>query len=180
MPTKLPTWAGTGLFALVLCQNALWAQKTLNDDASIGVPTLFEYTDDGVDLGRAESLTLAGSSTLADLGIALDADLVHFYQGVASGGREQHFRYGGHGDYLLNVDGSKRCGKEGLFLQIRAEHRFGQDINASTGALMPASILMALPLDWLDVTTDMQFVEPAVRRGAKTALMAETRVNVEF
>jgi porin len=29
---------------------------------------------------------------------------------------------------------------------LRAEHRFGEDINASTGALMPASILMSLPV----------------------------------
>ena len=146
MPKPRLTCLAMACALWVTVHNPLYAQQTLDDDASIGVPALFEYTPESVEPRRAEELTLPDFSCLNDHGIAFDADLTQFYQGVASGGREQHFRYGGHGEYLLNIDGDKLLGQKGLFVQMRAEHRFGQDINASTGALMPASILMALPV----------------------------------
>ena len=41
---------------------------------------------------------------LADCGITFDLDIAHFYQGVTTGGLNRHFRYGGHGDYVVNFD----------------------------------------------------------------------------
>ena len=67
--------------------------------------------------------------TLAERGILLNFDVTQFYQGVTSGGLEQRFRYGGHGDYVAKFDFDKLIGREGLFLQLRAEHRFGQAVN---------------------------------------------------
>ena len=82
---------------------------------------------------------LGHRTALGQSGITLDADVTQLYQGVASGGLKQEFMYGGHGDYVLNFDGERLIGQEGLFLQMRGEHRFGEDVNTLTGGLMPAA-----------------------------------------
>ncbi|QDU56101.1 Carbohydrate-selective porin, OprB family [Aeoliella mucimassa] len=97
----------------------------------------------------AETLTgdWCGNRTcLAENGITFDMDVAHFYHGVTSGGLERHFTYAGHGDYVTNVDFGKLGVQEGLFLKVRAEHRFGETINPSTGAVLPATVLADLPV----------------------------------
>ncbi|TWT75612.1 Carbohydrate-selective porin, OprB family [Posidoniimonas polymericola] len=89
---------------------------------------------------------LGNRAWLAEHGVTFNLDVANFYMGVASGGLERHFPYGGHGDYVTNVDFGKLCGREGLFLKIRAEHRFGENINRSTGAFLPAAVLADLPV----------------------------------
>ena len=49
--------------------------------------------------------------TLAEHGILVDASYTNFYQGVASGGAEQIFRYGGKTDLFIMAD----TGKVGLW-----------------------------------------------------------------
>lgn len=83
---------------------------------------------------------------LAERGVTFELDVAQFYQGVTSGGVRRTDRYGGHGDYVANVDFGKLGVQEGLFLKVRAEHRFGQNINRDTGALLPASVLADLPV----------------------------------
>jgi len=83
---------------------------------------------------------------LASKGVTFDFDVAQFYQGVTSGGLQRRFKYGGHGDYVTNVDFGKLGIQEGLFLKVRAEHRFGENINADTGALLPATVLAGLPV----------------------------------
>ncbi|MEX2356718.1 MAG: carbohydrate porin [Pirellulaceae bacterium] len=85
-------------------------------------------------------------TSLAESGITFDLDHAHFYQGVAHGGLNQRFDYGGHGDYVTNVDFGKMGLQEGLYLKIRAEHRFGETINGDTGAVLPAAILPEFPV----------------------------------
>lgn len=85
-------------------------------------------------------------SRLARNGVTLDADVTQFYQGVTSGGRKRTFEYGGHGDYVLNVDAGKLVGLTGLLLTVRAEHRFGENINQETGTLFPAAVAANLPV----------------------------------
>lgn len=97
----------------------------------------------------AETLTgdwCGNRSYLADCGVTTDWDVAHFYQGVASGGLERHFKYGGHGDYVTTFDFGKLGVREGLFLKVRAEHRFGENINTDTGAFLPAAVLADLPV----------------------------------
>jgi len=97
----------------------------------------------------AEGLTADWSgnrSWLAERGITFDLDIANFYQGVTTGGLNQHFKYGGHGDYVTNVDFGKLGVQEGLFLKVRAEHRFGENISADTGALLPVAVLADLPV----------------------------------
>ncbi|WP_232105502.1 carbohydrate porin [Gimesia panareensis] len=85
---------------------------------------------------------------LAEQGITFDADLIQFYMGVASGGEEQEFRYSGHGDYIMNIDAAKLGGPQGLFVKLRAEHRFGETINEATGAIIPATLAPDLPVSY--------------------------------
>jgi porin len=85
-------------------------------------------------------------SCWAEHGVTLDADVTQFYFGVAHGGLDTDSAYGGHGDYVFNFDMDKLAGHEGLFIKLRAEHRFGETINGKTGAFFPAEISPALPV----------------------------------
>jgi porin len=89
---------------------------------------------------------LGHRTAFADRGIVLDAGVTQFYEGVASGGLQQRFRYSGHGDYVLKFDFDKLSGQEGLFLQLRGEHRFGRALNLNdTGSYGATSVLANLP-----------------------------------
>lgn len=86
-------------------------------------------------------------SGLARHGITLAADNTSFYFGNASGGLREQFDYSGHGDYVLNVDAGKAGLREGMFLKLRAEHRFGQTITSDVGAFLSPTLLADLPVD---------------------------------
>ncbi len=79
-------------------------------------------------------------------GISFSNNLTQFYFGTVSGGAEQTDRYGGHGDYVANFDLGKLGVHDGLFLKVRAEHRFGESIADATGALLPATLAADLPV----------------------------------
>ncbi len=134
------------LFVIGSCQILAYGQQATDGELPFGSPDFPQYLQDG-DIQESEGVELKPSdaTSLEQRGIVFDSNVTQFYQGVASGGREQGFAYGGHGDYILNLDLDKLAGKEGLFLKMHAEHRFGQDANSQTGALMPSSILMSLP-----------------------------------
>jgi porin len=83
---------------------------------------------------------------LAASGLTFDADSTSFFFGNTSGGLRRDFEYGGHGDYIFNADMGKLAGIQGQFWKIRAEHRFGDTINGDTGAIVPATVLPALPV----------------------------------
>jgi porin len=83
---------------------------------------------------------------LRDNGIVFTNNLTNFYFGTTDGGVEREFRFGGHGDYLTNIDINKLGGPMGQFLQIRAEHRYGESISRATGALIPAVMPTDLPV----------------------------------
>lgn len=79
-------------------------------------------------------------------GFVLQNNLTQFYFGNTSGGVERDFRYAGHGDYLANFDFGKLIGKQGAFLKLRAEHRFGETINDAAGVVLPPTIAGDLPV----------------------------------
>lgn len=81
----------------------------------------------------------------AEKGITFDADVTQFYYGVTSGGLERVFQYSGHGDYVMNVDAGKLGVQEGLFIKLRAEHRFGEPLATASGAFLPPMLLADLP-----------------------------------
>ena len=89
---------------------------------------------------------------LAVYGITLDASLTQFFQGVASGGKERAFEYGGKIDYFLNIDGNKAGLWKGFFVTMHAETRYGKDINDIDGMFSLGNFNMALPKEGEDVT----------------------------
>jgi porin len=83
---------------------------------------------------------------LAESGVTLDCDYTQFYFGNTAGGVREAFAYSGHGDYLVNVDGGKLGVQEGLFLKIRAEHRFGESLVDDVGSFFSPTIDSDLPV----------------------------------
>jgi porin len=88
-------------------------------------------------------------------------DITQYYQGVATGGLEQQFKYGGRGDYLIDLDSQKMGLWEGGRLDLRGETRLGQDCNSIDGSVAPSNFAMALPLVSQDVTalTGVQYTQ---------------------
>ena len=86
-------------------------------------------------------------TALAQRGILLDLSTTQFYQGVTSGGRKEdrgEWEYGGFGDALLTIVGDK-FGLRGFSAQIKAETKFGNDINSAVG-LAPPNVRLLVPL----------------------------------
>jgi porin len=82
---------------------------------------------------------------LMESGITVNANVAQFYMGAVSGGVDNSAKYAGHGDYVMNIDGDKALGMKGMFIKLRAEHRFGQSIGGVTGALLPSAVASDLP-----------------------------------
>lgn len=91
-------------------------------------------------------------SALAESGLAFDVFATQFYQGVASGGPQQEWAYGGKLDYLINLDGGKLGLWQGLFVNLHGETRFGQSVNEIDGLLAPSNIVMNFPRPAQDIT----------------------------
>ena len=98
---------------------------------------------------------------LAARGLTFFGDITQYYQGVTTGGAARQFRYGGRGDYLIDVDSQKLGLWDGGHLDLRGETRLGQDTNRIDGALSPSNFAMALPLPNQNVTalTGVQYTQ---------------------
>jgi len=84
-------------------------------------------------------------SALAERGLTFDFFATQFYQGIASGGNERSWEYGGKLDYLFSVDGEKLGLWKGLFVNMHAETRYGQDVNPIDGLIAPSNTAMNFP-----------------------------------
>ncbi len=82
---------------------------------------------------------------LAAHGITINANTYQFYQGVAHGGINDVFRYVGHNDYFINVDGEKAGLWKGFFITLHGETRYGDSVNQDTGALIPVNTAALFP-----------------------------------
>jgi porin len=91
-------------------------------------------------------------SELAADGLAFDFFATQFYQGVARGGRNQRFRYGGKLDYLFDLDGGKFGLWDGFYTALHAETRYGTDVNNIDGLLAPSNLPMNFPEDNRNIT----------------------------
>jgi porin len=83
---------------------------------------------------------------LRDNGLTFDISSTSYYQGTASGGLQDTFRFGGRDDYLVNVDGQKAGLWQGLFINLHGETVYGDSVNAATGAVVPVNIGRAHPV----------------------------------
>ena len=134
----------------------MWAQETIEPPKEM-VETTPEEPEDSIDssvenpfLGRSRK-KLTGDwwgrrSCLIDNGITIDISSTQYYQGVAGGGQEQSFQYGGRHDYFLNMDGEKLGFWPGLSLTLHGETRYGESVNSLAGTLAAPNLLLAVPL----------------------------------
>ena len=83
---------------------------------------------------------------LRDSGITFDISATTYYQGIASGGLQDTFRFGGRNDYLLNVDGEKAGLWKGFGINLHGETVYGDSVNLLTGAVVPVNIGRSLPV----------------------------------
>jgi len=86
-----------------------------------------------------------GRESLLDIGIDVRPKFTQFYQGVASGGLRQGFRYGLKFDYFATVEAEKLVGWKGLFINLHGESRFGQSVNRDVGSLSGANFALEFP-----------------------------------
>ncbi|TWT61679.1 carbohydrate porin [Rubinisphaera italica] len=98
---------------------------------------------------------------LAEHGLTIDLSATQFFQGVAGGGRDEKWDYGGKLDYLVGFEGGKAGLNEGFFIDLHAETRFGESINDDDGLLAPANIAMNFPNSSSHVTsiTGLKFTQ---------------------
>lgn len=98
---------------------------------------------------------------LAERGLTFFGDVTQYYQGVAAGGLDQKFRYGGRADYLIDVDTQKLGLWDGGHFDFRGETRLGQDCNGIDGSVAPSNFAMALPRAGENVTalTGVQYTQ---------------------
>jgi porin len=83
---------------------------------------------------------------LAENGIVIDSSLTQFYQGVASGGAEQRFRYGAKLDLFANLNTEKMGLWKGGSMMIHAANwNFGQNSNADATFLAPVNTNLLYP-----------------------------------
>ena len=68
-----------------------------------------------------------------------------FYQGVASGGGEQDFDYGGKVDQFVILDSGKLGLWQGMTMNMHAETRFGEDVNLDAVGFAPVNVAMLYP-----------------------------------
>jgi porin len=83
---------------------------------------------------------------VAASGIGYQGSITQFYQGVAHGGVDRTFEYGGKTDQFFNFDGEKLGLWKGFFVSMHSETRFGQDVNFDAVGLAPANANMLYPL----------------------------------
>lgn len=100
-------------------------------------------------------------STLAGRGITFDLSTTQFYQGVARGGLQQQFQYGGRNDYFMTLDGERAGLWDGASLKLHGETRYGESANTLTGALSPVNLMLSVPLASGSVTglTGVKFTQ---------------------
>src|SRR5882757_673724 len=87
----------------------------------------------------------ASAKCMAQQGIIYAPGATQFYQGVAGGGREQDFEYGGKVDQYLILDGTKLGVWDGMTMTMHVETRFGEDVNFDAVGFAPANVAMLYP-----------------------------------
>jgi porin len=86
-------------------------------------------------------------TSLAQHGIVFESALTQFYQGVASGGAEQRFRYGDKLDLFILGDTGRMGLWQGGKIKVHAvDWQFGQNVIADAAGLAPVNANLVSPL----------------------------------
>ena len=95
--------------------------------------------------GELQARMEACAKQMAQQGIVYAPGMTQFYQGVAGGGNEQEFEYGGKVDQFLILDGTKLGVWDGMTMTMHVETRFGQDVNREAVGFAPVNVAMLYP-----------------------------------
>ncbi len=161
MPNKISPQGLAGMWKKCLLGTAISAACSIStlaaddcascDDLSFDVGCdSFSNRENANGSSLCERTNLAGDwygsrQILADRGLAFELYGTQFYQGIAAGGREQEFEYGGKIDFLTHIDGDKAGLWQGFFVDLHGESRLGQSVNNIDGLIAPSNIAMAFP-----------------------------------
>jgi porin len=129
----------------------LWAPLGLAIALLLSGSTSAQQSDCAVDSSCYEASHLTGDwwgarTGLAAGGVTLQADSTNFLFGNTTGGVQRAADFGGHGDYVMLIDGEKLGIQDGLSLKIRAEHRYGQTIVSDVGCFISPTLTADLPV----------------------------------
>ncbi len=171
---SFPRVSRLSLICLVLCSasTAQAQQWTPVPDAPAVIEPVLESTEAGSQFGgplesrpKMTGDWFGTRTCLAEQGLAFDIYSTQFYQGVASGGRDRDWEYGGKTDYLLGIDGGKLGLWQGFFVNLHGETRFGNSVNQIDGLLAPANIAMSFPKQGEDISaiTGIKFTQALSR-----------------
>jgi porin len=134
--------------------------------AQEGAEGLLPVPDYGGDLWNRSRLTgdWGGMRTdLANKGVQVDVDWTQYVQGIADGGLDRSTRYGGHVDYLINLDLMRMI--PGGLVRFRAESRYGESVNGISGQILPVNTTALFPLtnrldeDVAVAITDLNYIQ---------------------
>jgi porin len=89
---------------------------------------------------------------LEQYGLSIYISSTQFEQGVASGGVQQAFRWGGKFDMLAHVDSDQLGLWDGGMLDLFAESRLGQSIDHFAGVFSPTNLAMFFPVPDQQIT----------------------------
>ena len=73
-------------------------------------------------------------------------DWTQYVQGVVDGGLDRSTRYGGHLDYLVNLDLMRMGLIPGGLVKFRAELRYGESVNGISGQILPVNTTALFPV----------------------------------
>jgi porin len=91
--------AGVGLSLVLVASHAALAQ-----DEGQGLLPVPDYGGDLLNRSRLSGDWGGRRTDLANKGVQVDVDWTQYVQGVVDGGLDRKTRYGGHVDYLINLD----------------------------------------------------------------------------
>ncbi len=164
------------LVVVVLCLTWTWATAVLAQESDPSVTQDSLTVDGNPSLGLEPTVGEAQLSTICDdlqpalfggpltsrpklsgdwcgrrelfraCGYTFDLSTTEYYQGIATGGLQETFRFGGRNDYIVNVDGQKAGLWQGFFVNLHGETVYGESVNFMTGAVVPVSIGRAHPV----------------------------------
>jgi carbohydrate-selective porin OprB len=115
------------------------SHAALAEEAGQGLLPVPDY---GGDLWKRSRLSgdWGGRRTdLANKGVQIDVDWTQYVQGIADGGIDRSTRYGGHLDYLVNLDLVRMGLIPGGLVRFRAESRYGESVNGISGQILPVN-----------------------------------------
>lgn len=82
---------------------------------------------------------------LENRGVTFDVYHTQYLGGVTSGGSDTGWDYAGRLDYVFALDGQQFGLWPGFFVNIKAETRYGTDVNAKAGSLSAPNFIMSFP-----------------------------------